>query len=180
MVKCSECGYLAAVNGLELVAFPAAYRNKESTISAICFVHQKQFAEQLAKAQQANGFPEATRLVLCEDRECQEFTEWIEGLDPKEHLEMNVMERARQREDERDERDRQWRESQAEKGREWREMLAAREHAWRQEDLARARQWQTAVTSPELRNVVYVAAAVGFATTVLTLVVAKLLSWLVS
>jgi len=180
MVKCNECGYLAAVNGLELVEFPAAYRNKESTISAICFVRQKQFADHLARAQKATGFPEATLEVLCEDRDCVEFTEWMPGFGPKEHFEMNVLERERLRQKECDERDRQWREAQAEKEREWRETQAAREHAWRQEDLARERQWRSGVGLPELRTMVYIAAAVAFCTSVMTLIVAKLLSWLVS
>ncbi len=69
--------------------------------------------------------------AITSDIDCHESTEWFQGFSPKEHLEMNLLEVAKKRDDERAVVDRLWRESQAE-----------REHNWRKEDMARDREWR--------------------------------------
>jgi hypothetical protein len=127
-VKCADCGYLAVRVRRTRLLFDAEqdYRDSGSIPSIgnegiydpapICFVRAINIS---AEYKPADGTPERQKIVQ-KERDCQEFTEWQQGLTPKEHLEMNLLEQQQQRLDKREKEDRNWRLAQAEREREWR------------------------------------------------------------
>lgn len=70
---------------------------------------------------------------LAQPRECDSYTPWIQGFDPKEHRELLDRKFERQWQEQRIEQDLVWREQQAREDKEWREaqeQLSAKRHRW--------------------------------------------------
>jgi hypothetical protein len=109
MVKCTDCGFLAARNldtrnldevegefrrsgnpPTQIIAGKEIgyYRHKRYPI---CFVQEYDLLDSFERI----GGEESTRflVVIGEDRQCELFTEWLQGFTPKEHREMLDRER---------------------------------------------------------------------------------------
>lgn len=88
-----------------------------------------------------------------QERSCSRFIQYQMGFSPKEHMEMNFLERQEERHRRWDEEDRKWRQEQAAKNeswldrqaridQEWRERQAADERQWRRKEARRERKWR--------------------------------------
>lgn len=103
MQCCQTCGMLAAkrVDNWALVEAPEDYRYERNIASGfnnvqtyqeipVCFSR----SESLRAECHNKNDEDAVLLVLAKDRsKCPGYTEWIQGFTPKEHYDMNVMER---------------------------------------------------------------------------------------
>jgi len=129
MHKCAECGYLAVRHPetLALVGpdeeqrrtghptgsygIPMAgrvpTRDQESGhvilgIDPCCAVGEPYLVGKVPDGGMNNLHCEAARTAMQHEWECPQFTKWIPGLTPKEHIHMNLLEMQRTREDRRD------------------------------------------------------------------------------
>lgn len=124
-VKCADCGFLA-VRHFEtrdlLDAEELLRRDGEMPLQPgtghyiydpwpICFARVIDFR---AALEDNSGSPHRKR-VINEGRECNRFTPWIQGLTPKEHVELKIEEDRQLWETQRDLDDKLWREKQEEK-----------------------------------------------------------------
>lgn len=111
-VRCCDCGYLSLreVYNRELYSPEATYRETgeppmASSISPfpICLMRACDFRTEL-KVQREGHHSSSVKIVdvIRRDRPCDKFTIWQQGLSPKEHLQMDILERQA-------ERDRKWR-----------------------------------------------------------------------
>src|SRR5438105_2260547 len=122
MVRCGGCGYLAARNRetRQIMEVELAMRERGEMPPLIgnrgnfyedkllCFVR----AQDIEQEQLTGNLADRLGLVTRE-RGCQKFTEWRQGLTPKEHWEFAI-ETARRRGDERrDSAQRKWQENEA-------------------------------------------------------------------
>lgn len=118
-VKCQECGFLAwrNIHTRELVEAEAEYRkNPDMSITELarnfqseplCYLAaydiRREIKEHVA-IPGSNGQEPSNKVlhVISKERDCLSYTEWTHGLSPKEHLNMNLLEAQRKREDARD------------------------------------------------------------------------------
>ena len=114
MVKCSECGFLAARNtntrGLdeterefrEKGIFPLVLdqlgRNQHAGWETIpvCFTRSCDIRGLVRKfgGKDSEKYI-AVHFIINDDRKCKQFTEWTQGLTPREHQEMTIKDRER-------------------------------------------------------------------------------------
>lgn len=135
MVKCAECGFLAARNKetrkLEEVEFESRQNgylkaNRYEYIP-VCFAMVISFdkeCEELRKLPQYQSrfdeigghiYPNTGDLIiplLSKERDCESFIEWIQGFTPREHQEMLDRGRMLKWQADREDADRKWRTSQ--------------------------------------------------------------------
>jgi hypothetical protein len=133
MVKCSECGYLAARNkdtrNLEEVEFKArqdgVLRTHRHEYMPVCFNMAVSFEEEVGRlrkvpeyaTEKKDAYGQTTwptvehliKIVLNEERECQSFTKWHQGSTPKEHREMLDRQEMLKWQADREDADRKWR-----------------------------------------------------------------------
>lgn len=145
-VKCRDCGYLSVRDrGTgELMSPDNDYRQSGAVAMTmphiapfpICMRRACDFPKELnMKSERHAIYPKDAAVVLDKERDCEKFIPWQQGLSPKEHLEMDIIERREQREidmiEKREQRDRQWRlaDEKSQKDRE------ERDRKWRQEDV---------------------------------------------
>lgn len=106
MVKCSECGFLAARNiytrGLDEVeeefrqnGVPpvGVLGGKEigypiQRQQPLCFIREYDLLDSFRKGTKNGGATQSFLAVINEDRRCDPFTKWQQGFTPKEHREM--------------------------------------------------------------------------------------------
>ena len=179
-VRCIDCGFLSFYEQFEsnnLVPVTRKYRTSGESppsrfIAAkgernpydncpVCFVNACDLTEQKKSDSWRDGYEVAVR-----PRSCDDFEQFIPGLEPREHIEV-IKERLTQAmQAGREQADREWREKQENIAREWRTEDLSRQHTWRQEDRSLA-----------MSNLL-VACAVGIMSVVGTLIAAKLIPWL--
>lgn len=94
----------------------------------LCFAMAENLAKEAGNDNAASVLP-----VLNKERECSSFLDWKQGFTPKEHTEMNMLERQREWQHSVDEADRKWREEQARISQAWREKVSADREAWREQ-----------------------------------------------
>jgi hypothetical protein len=139
--RCDTCGFLAMrfYHDAGLHEATQEFRelgldtNAEAAITRLpfCIVQAARLDKEIEahhKSTQAPnmslGAPSIMAILQKKDRECREWTEWIPGFSPKEHLEMMNRERMQKWQEEREEADRKWRTEQEEKTRQWQERMA--------------------------------------------------------
>jgi hypothetical protein len=129
--KCADCGFLAVRNiysrGLEEAektfrdtgAQPTTVtHNTDGTLIIIgsyedeplCFMQACNLKKEFYKPLNSS-----VPIVLHEDRECDEFTEWQQGSSPKEHREMMDRKEMLKWQADREDADKKWREQQEQK-----------------------------------------------------------------
>ena len=132
MVKCVDCGYLGVreIDNQRLVN-PGAEQRKSgqppgnfngvaiTLVEPICTV-----AAFDLEAEVSGPGPAPAAKVMDKDRECEQFTEWVPALTPKEHLDMNLLERQRDWQRQCEKEDREWREKCSREDKKWREEQA--------------------------------------------------------
>jgi hypothetical protein len=69
--------------------------------------------------------------VIAMHRDCDEFTPWMQGFTPKEHVEMQQEQARLHWQERREEADRRWREEQADQAHRWRQDDQRSEARWR-------------------------------------------------
>ena len=124
MVKCAECGFLAArdirTRGLEEVeeAFRESGTPPVNEIVdnipcsrheplPLCFAQRYNIRDEFKEfTGEALSVRLSVYMVLIEERECEAFTKWQLGFTPKEHREMMDRQWMREYQDKREERDR--------------------------------------------------------------------------
>src|SRR5262245_35316593 len=87
-------------------------------VMPVCFVHEISFKDL--------GIPwhrDKVTAVIQEERDCQSFTVWKQGFDPKEHYQMRDTKLMLD-----------WQEQQAQLDRDWRDNQAREERDWRAEE----------------------------------------------
>ena len=110
-VQCGNCGYLAVRNlqTRQLMEMEDDFRKtgchplgKDNKLvyqhRPICFRMEKQFIEEASAIDSEfslddTTFSEVFHKLLNDNRDCKSFTEWNQGLSPKEHLEMAISEK---------------------------------------------------------------------------------------
>jgi hypothetical protein len=138
MVKCSECGFLAArdIDTRRLDEVEKAFRESGSPpvryVSGrnqyvgqervpICFVQAYDLKQEIEIARGSDAMNATwVHFVINQDRECQPFMEWQQGFTPKEHREMLDREAMLKWQTEREEADKKWRENESKENRKWR------------------------------------------------------------
>ena len=174
-VRCSECGFLALRRRDGSSALEEAHEQFRDNArvthdrsgnhhdeTPICFVRAAALRKECG-GERADS--DKVAVVIHCDRQCSAFVSWEQGFSPKEHVDKMYNEiLLKMRRDESDV-DRAWRERQAEQDHAWREQQAERDREWRKEDRSLA-----------MSNL-FVAAGVGIASAVATLIAAKLLPW---
>jgi hypothetical protein len=164
-ICCRNCGFLALRNA-ETMELPEADSHFRDTGGLRNSIQQRSFEPRPVCFVRANNLPvevgethpvDIVKKVIQESRDCDCFMEWQQGFTPKEHFEMNLLQKERERQDQRDKDDREWRTAQAEQA-----------HRWHQEDMALAREsMRTGIRTSLL------AAIIGF----VAAIVAVLLTW---
>ena len=136
MVKCADCGFLGVrirqtrqIVDAEPLMRERGY-NPALTIAGadtvyddavLCFVRAHNLAAEMGRADEENR-----RRVVQQERECQRFTPWIQGLTPKEHIELKIEEDRQLWQTEQELADKIWREKQEDKAdQRHREAIAA-------------------------------------------------------
>ncbi len=130
MVKCADCGYLA-VRNKETHALVSPAREQRETGEAppapgaverpigtipICAIGVCDLRRKVEEARRGMvGKPvirdgEAPKAVIQKDHDCQRSTKWIPALSPKEHIDMDLLEKQQVWDDERDKRQQAWQE----------------------------------------------------------------------
>ena len=103
MVKCADCGFVA-VRGVESQQlFGPLHEQRRSGhspanfngvainhVAPICVVGAFDLEQELPQPGPAHAAN-----LMAKERECLKFTKWIPGLSPKEHIDMDLMERQR-------------------------------------------------------------------------------------
>jgi hypothetical protein len=122
MVQCSKCGLVGTQSEKHggSVEVGRQFRETGELPPGDFYDH----CEVLCFARRKRSFPrnpEPRKGALHEERECPGFLEWQPGFSPKEHVEMNLLEQQRAREDERDRRLEKWQRDQAEENRTYQE-----------------------------------------------------------
>lgn len=119
MVRCANCGYLAAraMQSRQLLEAEEGYRFRgENPIVAngnayedkpVCFVWAWDLRSEIGNPPDP-GRP-SKRDVMLKPRECSDFTKWIEGFTPKEHVEMQLLREAHDYRDKQERDSRRWR-----------------------------------------------------------------------
>jgi hypothetical protein len=107
----------------------------------LCFAMEEQFDREIGRSSPVATIQES----LEKDRLCDSFTDWHQGFTPKEHMEMNLLEKQRLLHQKLEEENRKWREEQAEKERLWREDQDGKQKKWH-DDEVRHRRMELAVT----------------------------------
>jgi hypothetical protein len=131
MVKCIDCGYLAARHHETrlLEEVEEDYRNSgvspNTTVGykhgigiavydePICFMRSCDLKAEYGEKRP--GVSKDLLSTLRKDRECSSFTDWQQGFTPKEHREMMDREGMKKWQMEREEADKKWRMEQEEK-----------------------------------------------------------------
>ena len=123
LVRCAECGLLAMrdFKTRELCETENSVRDrgemppgipgsqhKRFDDSPICVARKVDFQELMSNTGAAK-VAEQIYSVCNSERECDRFLRWQPGMTPKEHLQMDMIERQREWQKSVDERDRQWR-----------------------------------------------------------------------
>jgi hypothetical protein len=117
-VKCKDCGFLAFkyLKSGKLTGVDAPFREKPNMNERgrfrrfsgrpVCFVAATDMDEEIGMSGPKDeiAIPE----VISKERECGGYTSVIHGLSPREHLQMQLMEEQKKREDERDRVYREW------------------------------------------------------------------------
>lgn len=159
MTKCAECGYLTIRrNDRTLLAADKEFREAlqlppsvdgyggQGAVSydqtPLCFMQKVDFREHWNFNRGANERERIGHVLhfITTDhaQPCDSFTEWHFGFSPKEHVEMNLIERQREWQEKCDNRDHEWRASQEARQQEWREKdIATQERRDREQ-----RAWQ--------------------------------------
>ena len=120
MVKCSECGYLAVrdKDSRELKEAEVEYRKRGLRIAKyeyipICFVQVRDFRDEVINKKGASNLDNISiGEFISKEIKCELFTKWLQGLTPKEHVEMIDRERMLKWQIEREDADRKWRTKQ--------------------------------------------------------------------
>ncbi len=131
MVKCADCGFLAARNrttreldeaeglfreyGTAPIVYDKTGRNPYAGWEQIlvCFARSHDLGGEVAEFGAKDGQKNiAVHYVINQDRECKSFTKWSQGSTPKEHREMMDREEWRKWREDREEADRKWRAEQ--------------------------------------------------------------------
>jgi hypothetical protein len=136
VVRCADCGFLGVRihKTREIVDADALMRETghnpgESINSAdrildehvLCFVRAADLAKETGRPDEASRSS-----VIQRERECQRFTPWIQGLTPKEHVELKIEEDRQLWQTQRELDDQIWREKQEDKAeKRHREALSA-------------------------------------------------------
>lgn len=152
MVKCTECGYLTFRHGESRTLVEAEEVTRQSgqvptsqgvylyEPRPICFRRAYplalEFDEMLGGGWEPgsglalNLLAEPLLAVLDKERQCNSFTSWTQGLAPREHYDMDLMEKQLALQDRRDEIERQWRVQQEDRQREWQGQETAAQRTW--------------------------------------------------
>lgn len=150
---CAKCGYLSLrdVSNRELVEAERDYREKLQLPPLgpgkgredvpLCFLAAFDFRAAIKDLETREREATLRVAVLSEHREpCQSFFPWRQGFTPKEHAEMNLLERQRAAEQSRREQEHQWQQERDRADRTWREAQAQQARDWRAEDEAQERE----------------------------------------
>lgn len=185
LVSCQQCGFLTLKNRENdtLCEASESFRRERSIVVGLqkrhiheeiplCFVQATSLREQCGGKDDKNTVLE----VITSPRKCEQFIKWVQGFSPKEHVEMEMLRKERERVESATMADRRWRDDQAEKDRLWREQHAQREHVWRHEDLVQSRKWRIEDRSMAMSNI-FVACFTGVSSVIVTLIAAKMLPW---
>lgn len=152
MVKCRECGYLAVRNKItgQLVSPLREQRETgfppDGTLGIgidgkpLCAVGAFDLVDGLPP-----GGAAGRAVVMAEERECPQFTELIPVLTPKEHLDMNALQKQDEFHRKCREDDQRWRAEQADKQRAWQERQEEAAERRHKTDL-RYRTWHWIIT----------------------------------
>lgn len=126
MVKCAECGFLAARNitTRELEEAEETFREKGITpligqlqgrpmarheSLPLCFARAYNLLDEFKEfAGKDNPDYTSVHFVIYEERECEAFTEWQQGFTPREHKDMLDQQKWRAWQEERRRNDRKW------------------------------------------------------------------------
>lgn len=108
-VKCADCGLLALRKGEidELPILPTSLGIRRNGVVAggqlefdhkpYCCINEHPINDQCdERNKESNNMQAAFRETIQAERTCAEFTEWIPSLTPKEHIEMNILQRQRE------------------------------------------------------------------------------------
>jgi hypothetical protein len=135
VVKCAECGFLAARNiqTREIEEVEGLFRDEGEPSFGnlgipkheglpLCFARAFDLKSEFKKCA-GKGDPDAYSiyLVIHEDRDCSSYTEWQQGFTPKEHREMLDRKWLMEFQAAREKEDKEWRESQRREDLLWRE-----------------------------------------------------------
>lgn len=135
MVKCAECGYLSARNEktrkLEEIEEESRHDgniHKQLYVHIpICFVRSYNLTEEtkLLRHEDTTDRKELdwrkyVKEIINKERECEPFTEWHQGYEPKEHQEMIDREKMLKWQAKREDDDKIWRENQRKEDKRWR------------------------------------------------------------
>ncbi len=111
-VKCKDCGFLAfrRKESMELVAVDPSFRENPDMAARgrhahyssvpVCFVAESDIEDELSGCKIIST--KSVGEVISKERECGGYTSVIHGLSPREHLQMQLLEEQRKREDVRD------------------------------------------------------------------------------
>lgn len=138
MVKCVECGYLAARNvsnrgldevedlfrdkGMPPAIYDASGHNPHQgwNPTPLCFSRCYDLIDEVSRLGMAESQKcIAVLSVITDDRQCSSFTKWHRGSTPKEHQEMMDRERRDKFEQEVRDSERVWREKQRDSDKQW-------------------------------------------------------------
>lgn len=138
MVRCADCGFVALRKFPEqtLDEAPQEYRDTGNVPHqpqggyvtydiAVCFMRAANLKQELDAETGYQSGHELHRRVINKQRECSQFTDWVQGFSPREHQEMIRQEKLLEWQRDREKDDREWRDKQAERDRTWR-----REDRW--------------------------------------------------
>ena len=144
MVKCSDCGFLAARTLGHADSLPQFVELQEGQRTdkhisqtawydthLYCFMRETWFQEK--KGQVEYGYLTDLSPLIDVEHDCESFTPWQQGFGPKEHWDMVDRERIVRWQAEREEADRTWREEQRRLDADWREnqeRRSDRRHRW--------------------------------------------------
>ena len=127
--RCVDCGYLAVrdFKSRELVEVESGMRETGVQPHVPLYDHKIYEPPPLCSAGVHNihrelGSDQADNFlrVILTARTCDQFTTWRQGYSPREHRDMDILEKQKEDQRQRDESDRLWREKQAEQERQCR------------------------------------------------------------
>jgi ferric-dicitrate binding protein FerR (iron transport regulator) len=104
MVKCADCGYLGVRHPETLELVGPSHQQRETgaltgTLRGQMFLDEQPICAVGAFDlwRETAAQPDGALRVMQKPRDCLKSTEWIPGLSPKEHIDMNMLERSERR-----------------------------------------------------------------------------------
>jgi hypothetical protein len=149
MARCADCGFLSvrSTSTHDLHEVRANWREtggvpREYISEPRCFVRAIRLEDERPSPEtgEQSGFVE----IIGRERNCPKFFPWMQGYNPRDHLDMLHEKTLRELEAKQRERDQQWQAEQRQKDKEWQEEQRRQDAEHQRQQKEEERRWQEA------------------------------------